>query len=118
MKMEVRDRKESLLNKRISLSSKVGVWVSLALVVIGLILIGLSGESSEPLIPLGQLPQAILNLNPAAIITLAVLILLLTPVSLIIIALVTLLLERNRIYSGICLLLLCILAISIIVSLT
>jgi uncharacterized membrane protein len=115
--MEDRDWQQDVLNKRISLSSKVGVSVSLALVVIGLILIGLSGESSGPLLPVSQLPQAILNLNPAAIITIAVLILLFTPVSLIIIALVTLAIERNRIYSGICLLLLCILIVSIIVSL-
>ncbi len=115
--MEDVDRKQNALNKRISLSSKVGVSVSLALAVIGLIFIGLSGESNGYLIPISQLPQAILNLNPAAIITLAILILLLTPVSLIIVALVTLVLERNKIYSGICLLLLCILTVSIIVSL-
>jgi len=117
-KMESNDWKQNLLNRRISLGFKVGISTSLALLVIGLILIGFSGyKSNESMILIGQLPQAILKLDPHAILTLAVLILLLTPVSQIIIALVTLLLERDRIYSGICLLLLCILTISIIISL-
>jgi len=117
-KVEANDRKQNMLNRRISLGFKVGISVSLALLVIGLILIGLSGsKSSEPMILIRQLPQAILSLDPHAIVTMAVLILLLTPISQIIIALVTLLLEKDRIYSGICLLLLCILAASIIAAL-
>lgn len=116
--MEANNWKQDILNRRISLGLKVGASVSLALLVIGLILIGLSGyKSNEPLILIEQLPQSILNLDPNAIVTLAVLILLLTPVSQIIIALATLLPEKDRIYSSICLLLLCILTISIIVSL-
>jgi len=116
--MKANDWKQNILNSRISLGFKVGISVSLTILVIGLILIGLSGSKiNEPLIIIGQLPQAILNLDPHAIVTIAVLILLLTPISQIIIALVTLLLEKDRIYSGICLLLLCIIAVSIITAL-
>ena len=116
--MEANDRKQNTLNRRISLGFKVGISVSLALLIVGFILIELSNyKSGEPLILIRQLPQALLNLNPHAIITLAILVLLLTPISQIITALVTLILEKDRIYSGICLLLLCILTISIIVSL-
>ena len=116
--MQNKDKKENRLNSWVSISLNVGSYVSIALIVIGLILSGLGyGQSIESLVPLAQLPSALLHLNAAAIITLAVLILLLTPASQIMVAMVATLLEKDRMYSGICLLLLFILAISIIVSL-
>ena len=116
--MQNKDKREKRLNNWVSTSLKIGSYVSIALVAIGLILSGLGdNQSIEAIVPLAQLPSALLHLNAAAIITLAVLILLLTPASQIMVAMVVTLLEKDRMYSGICLLLLFILAISIIVSL-
>jgi uncharacterized membrane protein len=114
--MQNKDKKEKRLNIWVSTSLKIGVYVSIVMVVIGLILTGFGNQNIGDLVPLTQLPSALLHLNAAAVITLAVLILLLTPVSQIVVAMVVMLLEKDKIYSGICLLLLCILAISIVVS--
>lgn len=117
-KVEGKSNKENRLNNWVSLSLKICIWISLGLVIIGIAVAGLDNQKSiETLVPLDQLAQAIIQFNAAAIITLAILILLFTPVLQIMIAMVVLLLEKDRIYSGICLLLLCVLAISIIVSL-
>ena len=116
--MENKDKKEKDLNNWVSINLKVGSSLSIALIAIGLILSGLvDNQNIESPVPLAQLLPAVLHLNAAAIITLAVLILLLTPASQIIVAMVVTLLEKDKIYSGICLLLLCILATSIFVSL-
>ncbi len=115
--MQNKDKKEKRLNNWVSTSLKVGSYISITLVAIGLILAGFGSQNIESLVPLTQLAPALLHLNAAAVITLAVLILLLTPASQIIVAMVIMLLEKDKIYSGICLLLLCILSISIVVSL-
>lgn len=117
-KVEGKSNKENRLNNWVSLSLKICIWISLGLVIIGIAVAGLDNQKSiETLVPLDQLAQAIIQFNAAAIITLAILILLFTPVLQIMLAMVVLLREKDRIYSGICLLLLCVLAISIIVSL-
>jgi len=110
--------KYSHLSKWSSLSLKLGVAISLVLVIIGLILIGITGTKGvEPIVPLNQLPQEILALNAMAIITTGVLILLLTPILQVVIAIVTFSRDRDKLYLGISLALLCILASSLLLAL-
>ena len=106
------------LNNWSSLSLKLGVAISLILVIIGLILIGITGAKEvEPIVPLNQLPQEILALNAIAIITTGILILLLTPILQVVIAIVTFSRDRDKLYLGISLTLLCILASSLLLAL-
>lgn len=110
--------KYSHLNNWSSLSLKLGVAISLTLVIIGLILIGITGAKGvEPIVPLNQLPQEILALNAIAIITTGILILLLTPILQVVIAIVTFSRDRDRLYLSISLILLCILASSLLLAL-
>jgi len=110
--------KHSHLNNWSSLSLKLGVAISLILVIIGLILIGTTGAKGvEPIVPLNQLPQEILALNAIAIITTGILILLLTPILQVVIAIVTFSRDRDKLYLGISLTLLCILASSLLLAL-
>ena len=116
--MEGKNLRESRLNNWISLSFKVGVAVSLTLVVIGLVLIGIAGAKNiEPTVPLTQLPQEILKLNAMAIITLGILTLLLTPIVQIVAAMVTFSIDRDKLYLGISITLLCVLAFSLVLAL-
>jgi len=110
--------KYSHLNNWSSLSLKLGVAISLILVIIGLILIGTTGAKGvEPIIPLSQLPQEILALNAMAIITTGILILLLTPILQVVVAIVTFSRDRDRLYLSISLILLCILVSSLLLAL-
>jgi len=110
--------KYSHLNNWSSLSLKLGVAISLILVIIGLILIGTTGAKGvEPIVPLNQLPQEILALNAMAIITTGILILLLTPILQVVIAIVTFSRDRDRLYLSISLILLCILISSLLLAL-
>jgi len=116
--MENRNLRESRLDNWVRLSFKVGVAVSLALVVIGLVLIGIAGgKNIEPTVPLTQLPQEILKLNATAIITLGILTLLLTPILQIVAAMVTFAIDRDKLYVGVCMTLLCVLAFSLVLAL-
>ncbi len=110
--------RSSHLNNWSSLSLKLGVAISLILVIIGLILIGTTGAKGvEPIVPLNQLPQEILALNAIAIITTGILILLLTPILQVVIAIVTFSRDRDRLYLSISLILLCILVSSLLLAL-
>jgi len=110
--------KYSHLNNWSSLSLKLGVAISLILVIIGLILIGTTGAKGvEPIVPLNQLPQEILALNAIAIITTGILILLLTPILQVVIAIVTFSKDRDKLYLGISLALPCIVASSLLLAL-
>jgi uncharacterized membrane protein len=116
--MESTNLRKSRLNNWVSLSFKVGVAVSLTLIVIGLVLIGIAGAKVvEPTVPLTQLPQEILKLNATAIITLGILTLLLTPILQIVAAMATFSIHRNKLYLGISITLLSILAFSLMLAL-
>ena len=116
--MENRNPTKSRLDNWVSLSFKVGVAVSLTLVVIGLVLIGIAGAKNiEPTVPLTRLPQEILKLNATAIITLGILTLLLTPIVQIVAAMVTFSIDRDKLYLGISITLLCVLAFSLVLAL-
>ena len=103
---------ESRLNNWVSLGFKLGIAVSLALVVIGLIiLLSLSGAKGiQPLVRLEQIPAAI-------VISVGILILLLTPIIQVIVAIVFFSIARNRLFLGISVAVLCFAAISLALAL-
>jgi len=116
--MENKNLKESRLNNWVSLGFKLCTVVSITLVVIGLILITIVGTKViEPMAPLNQLPQGILKLNASAIITLGILTLLLTPIFQVVVAIVNLSIDRDKLYLGISIALLCVLIFSLVLAL-
>lgn len=116
--MKTKNLTEGRLDNRVSLSFRLGVMVSLALVVVGLALVAIAGAKDiEPTPPLSQLLEGILKLDAAAIITLGILTLLLTPVVQVIVALVTFSIDRDKLYLGVCITLLCVLAFSLVLAL-
>jgi uncharacterized membrane protein len=110
--MEYRNLNESRLNNWVSLIFKLGIAVSLALVVIGLIiLLSLSGAKDiQPLVRLEQIPAAI-------VISVGILILLLTPIIQVIVAIVFFSITKNRLFLGISVAVLCFAAISLALAL-
>jgi len=116
--MKTKNLTEGRLDNRVSLSFRLGVMVSLALVVVGLALLAIAGAKGiEPTVPLSQLLEGILNLDAVAIIALGILTLLLTPVLQVIVALVTFSIDRDKLYLGVCITLLCVLAFSLVLAL-
>lgn len=103
---------ENRLNNWVSLSFKLGITVSLALVVIGLIiLLSLSGAKGiQPLVRLDQIPAAI-------VISIGILILLLTPLIQVIVAIVLFSIAKNRLFLGISVAVLCFAAVSLALAL-
>jgi uncharacterized membrane protein len=103
---------ESRLNNWLSLGFKLGIAVSLVLVVIGLIiLLSISGAKNiQPLVRLDQIPAAI-------VISVGILILLLTPIIQVIVAIVFFSIARNRLFLGISVAVLCFAAISLALAL-
>lgn len=103
---------ETRLDSWVSLGFRIGIWVSLALFVAGLILIIITGgQNIKPQIPLNQIPAAIVS-------SVGILLLLLTPIVQIILAIVFFSITRNRLFVGISLALLCFAAISLAIALT
>ncbi|MBM3141737.1 MAG: DUF1634 domain-containing protein [Chloroflexi bacterium] len=103
---------ESRLNNWVSLGFRLGIAVSLALVIIGLIiLLSISGAKNiQPLVRLDQIPAAI-------VISVGILILLLTPIIQVIVAIVLFSMARNRLFLGISIAVFCFAAISLVIVL-
>jgi len=103
---------DNRLNNWVSLGFKLGIAVSLALVIIGLIiLLSISGTKDiQPLVRLDQIPAAI-------VISVGILILLLTPIIQVIVAIVFFSIARNRLFIGISIAVLCFAAISLVLAL-
>jgi uncharacterized membrane protein len=110
--MENMKSDESRLNNWLSLGFKLGIAVSLALVIIGLIiLLSISGAKNiQPLVRLEQIPAAI-------VISVGILILLLTPIIQVIVAIVLFSKARNKLFIGISMAVLCFAAISLALAL-
>jgi len=104
---------ESQLKNWVSLALQVGVAVALTLVVIGfIILIYISGfKNIQPLVRLEQIPAAI-------VISIGILVLLLVPVIPVILSIVFFSIKRNRLFIGISVAVLCLSAISLVLTLT
>jgi len=96
-----------------SLAFRLGIAVSLALIVIGfIILIYISGfKDIQPLVRLEQIPAAI-------VISIGILVLLLIPIIQVILSIVFFSMARNKLYIGISVAVLCLSAISLVLALT
>ena len=104
---------EGRLKNWVSLDFRVGIAISLALVVIGFImLVYISGfKDILPLVTLEQIPSA-------KVISIGILILLLVPVIQVILSIIHFSMKRNRLYIGISVAVLCLAAISLVLALT
>jgi uncharacterized membrane protein len=106
------------LNRRIGLALRVGIVISLMLIAGGLILFFLSGAPhTAPLTPVISLAQGLAALNPAALITAGLIIILLLPTAILILSLAHFAAERERQPVIVCIVLLMMLAISLILVL-
>lgn len=102
---------ESRLKNWASLAFRVGIAISLALVLIGvIILIHISGFTIQPLVRLEQIPAAI-------VISIGIFLLLLIPIIQVILSIIFFSLNKNRLFIGISVAVLCLAAISVIVLL-
>jgi uncharacterized membrane protein len=103
---------ESRLNSWLSLGFKLGIAVSLALVIIGLIiLLSISGvNNTQPLVRLEQIPAAI-------VISVGILILILTPIIQVIVAIVLFSKARNKLFIVISVAVFCLAAVSLVIAL-
>jgi uncharacterized membrane protein len=107
-----RDTEESRLNNWVSLTFRLGIAISLALIVIGfIILLIISGTGNiQPLVRLDQLPAAI-------VISIGILLLLLTPIIQVITTIVLFSIARDRLFIGISVAVFCFAAISLVLTL-
>ncbi len=110
--MENMKSDEIRLNNWLSLGFKLGIAVSLALVIIGLIILfSISGvKNIQPLVRLEQIPAAI-------VITVGILILLLTPIMQVVVAMALFSKARNKLFMGISVAVFCFAAVSLIIAL-
>ena len=116
--MTVNNIKDKLLNRWVSFNLKIGLVLSLSLIIIGLILLMISDyDEAVPALSLNQLTQEILRLNPVAIIMLGIIFLLLTPISQIITAAINFVRIRDKKFCYISLILLLFLLLSFIIAL-
>ena len=104
---------EGRLKSWASLTFRVGIAISLALVVIGfIILIYISGfKDIQPLVRLEEIPAAI-------VISIGILLLLLIPMAQVILSGVFFSMSRNRLFIGISVAVLCLSAVSLVMALT
>jgi len=104
---------EDRLKSWCSLAFRVGIAISLTLVVIGfIILIYISGfKDIQPLVRLEQIPAAI-------VISIGILLLLLIPIAQVMLSTVFFSIARNRLFIGISVAVLCLAAISLVLALT
>jgi len=106
------------LNRRISLVMRVGITVSLILIVCGLILFLLSSAPhTAPLLPVTSLIPGFAALNPAAFITVGVILILFLPAAVLILSLAYFAAVRERQPIIVCIVLLVMLAASLILVL-
>lgn len=116
--MEAGD-KERRLSNLVSLVLKLGISISVVLVGVSLILLIATGQGKATAIPpADQLVSRVLRLDPLAIITLGILIILLTPCLQVIVAAVNFIINREKLYLTISLTLLLFLTFSFILAFT
>lgn len=107
-----RDIQESRLNNWVSLSFRLGIVISLALIVVGfIILLIISGTGNiQPLVSLDQIPAAV-------VISIGILLLLLIPIIQVITAIVLFSIARDRLFIVISVAAFCFAAISLALAL-
>jgi len=120
MECQYDSRHEKLhrLNRRISLVLRWGIAVSLVLIVCGLIIFLVSGAPhTSPLLPLPSLINGFASLDPAAFISVGVILILLLPAVMLILSLAYFAAVRERQPVIVCIVLLIMLAASLILVL-
>ncbi len=114
---EVNSR-DNRLYKWLYLTFRIGAVCSLCFVSLGFILaIITKAEFTDRVVPPSQFFHRISELDPLAIITLGILVLVLTPFSGVILAMVTFLMAQDKLYLGISIAVLCILVLSLVLAL-
>jgi uncharacterized membrane protein len=92
----------------------VGFWLSIGIIVVGVSLALLSGDGiSEETLSVGDILPAVLDAEADGLIGLGILLLLLTPLSYVVAALVIFARQRDRLFVGVCLMLILLIAASI-----
>jgi len=110
--------KDNRLYKWLYFTLRSGIACSLCLVCLGFILASITkAELTDAVIPPDQFFHRILELDPLAIITLGILILVLTPLSSIVLAMIAFLMEKDKLYLGISIAIVCILVLSLVLAL-
>ena len=106
------------INRIIGRGLRIGVVLSGILMAIGFILYNITGDSTFPLGPVSVpwILQGFLNLNPAAVIFLGILVLIATPVVRVLIAASAFLHEGDRIYTLIAIFVFIVLMISFLMA--
>ncbi|MBA7600400.1 hypothetical protein ES703_07451 [subsurface metagenome] len=116
--MKAVSSKDNRLYKWLYFTFRIGVACCLCLVSLGFILAIITGaEFTDRVVPPSQFFHRISELDPLAIITLGILILMLTPFSGVILSVVTFLMEKNKLYLGISVAVLCVLLLSLALAL-
>jgi len=116
--VKVISSKDNRLHKWLYLTFRIGTVCSLCFVSLGFILaIITKAEFTDRVVPPSQFFQRISELDPLAIITLGILILVLTPFSGVILATVTFLIAKDRLYLGVSVTVLCVLLLSLVLAL-
>jgi len=115
--VKVVNSKDNRLYKWLYFTFRLGIACSLCLVFLGFLLFIITkAESTDPIVPPSQFFHRISELDPLAIITLGILILVLTPLSSVILAMVTFLMEKDKLYLGISIAVLCVLLLSLVLA--
>jgi len=116
--VKVASANDSRLYKWLYFTFRVGIACSLCLVLLGFILSGITKtEFTDTVIPSSQFSHRLLELDPLAIITLGILILVLTPLLSVVLAMVNFLMEKDKLYLGISIAIVCILVLSLVLAL-
>lgn len=111
--MKKSDGNEGQLKNWVSLAFRIGTAVSLTLIVVGfIILVYISGfKDIQPLVRLEQIPAAI-------VISVGILLFLLVPLVQVILSVIFFSINRNRLFIGVSVAVLCLAAISLVLALT
>jgi len=116
--MKAVSSKDNRLYKWLYLAFRIGIACCLCLVSLGFILAIITGaEFTDRVVPPSQFFQRISEMDPLAIITLGILVLVLTPFSGVILAVVTFLMAKDKLYLGISMAVLCVLLLSLVLAL-
>lgn len=110
--MNNRNLNENRLNNWVSLTFRLGAAVSLALIIIGIIILLITPGAADiqPMVRLDQIPAA-------TVISIGILLLLLTPVIQVIITVVLFSASKDRLFIGIAIAVLCLAALSFAIAL-
>lgn len=92
----------------------IGFYIGIGVILLGTILTFASGDDlPDDVVSLNSLPSEVADFEPSALIDLGIVLLLLTPLAYVIAALVTFLRQRDRLFIGVCLLLIALIGLSV-----